>query len=321
MLLNCIVYREGTKEQSLTLEDIKSLKRTEGSFVWVALKDATEAEVDHLQHALDLHPLAIEDAKNGHQRPKLEEYGDVLFSVIHLLDLVDDEIVVGEVDIFAAENFIVSLRSNSSQDFLGVRTRCELEPNLLAKGTGYVFYAILDAVVDRYFLLLDHLESELEAVETSIFERKSGRLNIERLYNLKRKALTLRHAAIPMMEFIGKLHSGRVPPICANTQEYFRDVHDHILRIVSVAEDVREAVTTAIQVNLAMLSIEETEITKKLAAWASIFGVSTAMAGIWGMNFEHMPELKWVFGYPIALTAIGLVSLGLFLRFKKVGWL
>jgi len=321
MLLNCILYEEGEKIASIDLQKIDNYSQIKTGFVWMAFKDASEAEIDHIQRSLSLHPLAIEDVKSGSQRPKLEEYGTVLFCVIHLLDLVDDEIVTGEVNMFVADHFVVSLRSNSQQDFLGVRARCEQEPALLAQGTSFVFYAILDAVVDRYFLLLDYIESELEAIEISIFEENAGRKNIERLYNLKRKTLTLRHAAIPMMEFIGKLHGGRVPALCANSQEYFRDVHDHISRIVSVAEDVREAVTTAIQVNLAILTIEETEITKNLASWASIFAASTAMAGIWGMNFEHMPELHWEFGYPLALISIGFVSLSLYLRFKRVGWL
>lgn len=321
MLLNCILYEAGEKIASIDLKEIDNYSQIKSGFVWMAFKDASEAEIDHIQRSLSLHPLAIEDVKSGSQRPKLEEYGTVLFCVIHLLDLVDDEIVTGEVNMFVADHFVVSLRSNSQQDFLGVRARCEQEPALLSQGTSFVFYAILDAVVDRYFLLLDYIESELEAIEISIFEENAGRKNIERLYNLKRKTLTLRHAAIPMMEFIGKLHGGRVPALCANSQEYFRDVHDHISRIVSVAEDVREAVTTAIQVNLAMLTIEETEITKKLASWASIFAASTAMAGIWGMNFEHMPELHWEFGYPLALVSIGFVSLSLYFRFKRVGWL
>jgi magnesium transporter len=321
MLLNCILYEAGEKIASIDLKEIDNYSEIKSGFVWMAFKDASEAEIDHVQRSLSLHPLAIEDVKSSTQRPKLEEYGTVLFCVIHLLDLVDDEIVIGEVNMFVADHFVVSLRSNSQQDFLGVRARCEQEPALLSQGTSFVFYAILDAVVDRYFLLLDYIESELEAIEISIFEENAGRKNIERLYNLKRKTLTLRHAAIPMMEFIGKLHGGRVPALCANSQEYFRDVHDHISRIVSVAEDVREAVTTAIQVNLAMLTIEETEITKKLASWASIFAASTAMAGIWGMNFEHMPELHWEFGYPLALISIGFVSLSLYFRFKRVGWL
>jgi magnesium transporter len=282
MLLNCILYEAGEKIASIDLKEIDNYAQIKSGFVWMAFKDASEAEIDHIQRSLSLHPLAIEDVKTGSQRPKLEEYGTVLFCVIHLLDLVDDEIVTGEVNMFVADHFIVSFRSNSQQDFLGVRARCEQEPALLSQGTSFVFYAILDAVVDRYFLLLDYIESELEAIEISIFEENAGRKNIERLYNLKRKTLTLRHAAIPMMEFIGKLHGGRVPALCSNSQEYFRDVHDHISRIVSVAEDVREAVTTAIQVNLAMLTIEETEITKKLASWASIFAASTAMAGIGG---------------------------------------
>jgi magnesium transporter len=291
------------------------------SFVWVALKDASAEEINNMQQEFGLHPLAIEDARNSYQRPKLEEYGDTLFSVIHLLEFDGDEISRGEVDIFVNSRFVLSIRNRNSKDFLGVRERCESEPELLKQGPGFVFYAILDNVVDRYFLLLEELELELDEIELAIFEKNTARGNIERLYELKRKTMTLRHAAQPMLEFVGKLHGGRVPPVCLNTQEYFRDVGDHLTRITTSIDTIREAVAMAIQVNLSLVAIEESEVTKKLAAWASIFAASTALAGIWGMNFEFMPELKWRWGYPLALGVIAAVSLVLFQRFRKAGWL
>jgi len=321
MLINCVVYERGHKVADVAPEEIAQHLLVDDRFVWVALKDPSDEELEQLRTQFSLHPLAVEDARVGHQRPKVEEYGSTLFSVIHLLELVDGDISVGEVDVFVDRRFVLSVRSKSDQNFLGVRQRCESEPELLRQGSGFVFYAILDVVVDRYFQLLEHLETELEAIESQIFTRNAARQNIERLYNLKRKTMIVRHAALPMLEFIGKLYGGRVPPVCQNSQEYFRDVHDHLARIVSTIDGIREAAATAIQVNLSMVAIEESEVTKKLAAWASIFAASTALAGIWGMNFEHMPELKWMWGYPFALCVIVCVSALLFYRFRRAGWL
>ncbi len=321
MLINCIAYENGQRAAQLEPSDISDwLKRPDG-FVWVALRDASADELDLVEREFDLHPLAIEDARHGHQRPKLEEYGDTLFCVAHLLEGDGDELQVGEVAMFVHPDFLLSVRSRSGIDFRGVRERCEREPELLSQGPGFVFYAILDHVVDGYFPMLEQLEAELERIESTIFEKNSSRSNIERLYALKRKTMTLRHAVQPMLEFIGKLHGGRVPPVCQQTQEYFRDVNDHLARIATGIDGIREAIATAIQVNLAMVGIEESEITKKLAAWASIFAASTALAGIWGMNFEFMPELQWRWGYPLALGAIASVSAVLYRRFRKAGWL
>jgi magnesium transporter len=314
MLINCIVYENGQRVAQLAPEDISDYLGQPGSFVWVALKDATADELAAMQHEFGLHPLAVEDASHGHQRPKLEEYADTLFCVIQLLR-------VGEVAIFVHPQFVLSVRSGSTVDFLGVRERCEHEPEMLRQGTGFVFYALLDHAVDGYFPLLDALEGELDSIEARIFEKNAARENIERLYALKRKSMTVRHAVLPMLEFIGKLHGGRVPPVCQHTQEYFRDVNDHLARLATRLDSIREAISTAIQVNLAMVGIEESEITKKLAAWASIFAASTALAGIWGMNFDVMPELRWRFGYPAALGLIALVSAVLFRRFRRAGWL
>ena len=321
MLINCAVYQEGQKLSDIPVEDISNWLAKPGCLTWVALRDASLVEMTQMQEEFDLHPLAIEDATHGHQRPKIEEYGDTVFVVMHLLEVHQDEIKVSEVAIFVGPNFVLSVRNGSKQDFLGVRERCEREPELLKLGSGFVSYALMDAVVDRYFPLVEALESDLEDVEAQIFERGSARWNIERLYALKHRSSMLRHAVVPLLEVVGKLHGGRVPAVCMNNQEYFRDVHDHLARINSALDTIRDTITTAIQVNLSLVTIEESEVTKRLAAWAAIFAVSTALAGIWGMNFEFMPEIKWKYGYPMALGVIGSIAGILYWRFRRQGWL
>ena len=321
MLINCVAYRDGNKVADISPEDISDWLVKPGCFVWVALRDATDAELAQMQEEFGLHELAVEDARHGHQRPKLEEYGQTLFVVLQLLEADKGELHIGELAIFVGLNFVVSVRNSSMQGFLGVRERCEREPELLRHGAGFVFYALMDAVVDRYFPLLDAIETDLEDIEAQIFETGAARLNIERLYALKRRATVLRHAVAPLLEVTSKLHGGRVPAVCASTQDYFRDVHDHLVRINGTIDAVRDTIGTAIQVNLSMVTIEESETTKRLAAWAAIFGVSTALAGIWGMNFEVMPELKWKYGYALALGAIVSAASLLYWRFRRAGWL
>jgi magnesium transporter len=321
MLINCVAYQDGKKLADIPIEEIDRWVREPGCFVWVALRDASDEELREMQQEFDLHELAVEDASHGHQRPKIEEYGDTLFVVMKLPELREGELETGEVAIFVGPNFVLSVRNNSQQGFLGVRERCEREPDHLKQGAGFVLYALMDAVVDRYFPLVDALETDLERIESQIFEPGAARSNIQRLYALKQQATVLRHAVAPLLEVLGKLHGGRVPAVCARSQEYFRDVHDHLARINGAIEGIRDTIGTAIQVNLSMVTIEESETTKRLAAWAAIFAVSTALAGIWGMNFEQMPELKWKFGYPMALAAIASAAGILFWRFRRAGWL
>jgi len=199
--------------------------------------------------------------------------------------------------------------------------RCERESHLLKHGSGFVLYALMDAVVDTYFPLIDELEVELEAIEEIIFAKGKARSNIERLYELKRKLTVLKHAVTPLMEASGKLSGGRVPQVCVNSEAYFRDVYDHLVRINASVDGIRDTVGTAIQVNLSMVTIEESEVNKRLAAWAGIFAVATAFAGIWGMNFKAMPELQWEYGYPTALAIIAASCGVLYYRFKRAGWL
>jgi magnesium transporter len=274
-----------------------------------------------MQREFGLHELAVEDAEHGHQRPKIEEYGDSLFAVVHTVEPIDGELVVGELDIFVEENYVLTVRTHSEHSLLDVRKRCEREPHLLRQGSAFVFYALLDAVVDRYFPVIEELESELETVEEQIFTKGLQRSNIERLYQLKRKVTVLKHAVTPLMEAVAKLHGGRVPRICVQTQEYFRDVYDHLYRMNTTVDAIRDTIATAIQVNLSMVTIDQTEVSKRLAAWAAIFAVATAFVGVWGMNFEVMPELKWKYGYPAAVCLVAGVCGYLYWRFRKAGWL
>ena len=324
MLINCVVYENGAKLADIPVADISEYITRPGCFVWVALADATAEELDEMKAEFGLHELAVEDARHGHQRPKIEEYGASLFVVLHLLEPAADGehgLNVGEVDVFVGPNYVLSVRNRSQSGFLGVRERCEREPELLRSGSGFVLYALMDAVVDRYFPIIDGLESELETIEQQIFNRGVARKSIERLYELKQRVMVLKHAVAPLLEGAGKLHGGRVPQICVGSQEYFRDIYDHLSRIATSIDSIRDTIGTAIHVNLSMVTIEEAEVTKRLAAWASIFAVCTAYAGIWGMNFEHMPELRWQYGYAAGLALIASTCGYLYYRFRRAGWL
>ena len=321
MLINCVAYEEGRKLADIDKRDIRNYLGRPGCFVWVALRDATEEELTEMQEEFDLHPLAVEDARHGHQRPKIEEYGDVLFVVVNTVEVVGEELKIGEVDIFVGRNYVLSVRQHSEQGFLGVRARTEREPELLRNGSGYVLYALMDAVVDRYFPVLDAVELELERIEEGLFTGTSPRGNIEALYYVKQKLTTLKHVNGPLLEYTGKLYGGRVPQVCAGLGEYFRDIYDHLTRINQSIDSARDTVATAIQVNLAMITIGENEVTKRLAAYAALVAVPTMVAGVYGMNFKHMPELDWTWGYPFAIGLMVAIDGFLFTRFRKAGWL
>jgi magnesium transporter len=322
MLINCVAYQDGKKLADIPVEDISEYVEKPETFVWVALRDAQPEELTQMQEEFGLHELAVEDASRGHQRPKIEEYGDSLFVVVKTIECRGGEVAVGEVDIFVGQDYVLSSRhGDAQQGFLGVRARAEREPHMLRLGPAFVLYALMDAVVDRYFPVLDMLETELEKIEELIFTQGQQRDNIQRLYELKGKVTIVRHVVAPLMEAVGRLHGGRVPAMCMDTQEYFRDVHDHLHRINASLDGIRDTIATAIQVNLSMVAIDESEVNKRLAAWAAIFAIVTAFAGLWGMNFKYMPELDWKYGYPMAVAIMVGVCLYLHRRFKKAGWL
>jgi magnesium transporter len=294
MLINCAAYQDGKKLGDIAREEIHNYLGRAGAFVWVALKDATPEELDEMRRQFDLHELAVEDAHHGHQRPKIEEYGDSLFAVLHMVEPEGDELHVGELSIFVGNNYVLSVRNRAKQGFVSVRERSEREPHLLKYGSAFVFYALIDTVVDRYF---------------------------PALYAIKQKLMVLKHAVGPLHEAIGRLYGGRVPAICARTQDYFRDVGDHLLRLNQSIDGLRDMVITALSVNLSMITIGENETVKRLASYGALVAVPTMIAGIYGMNFEHMPELKWAWGYPFAVGLMVALDVYLFYRFRKAKWL
>jgi magnesium transporter len=325
MLVNCAAYQDGKKLGDIAIEDISEYVHRPDCFVWVALFQPTPEELDQMALEFDLHPLAVEDARKGHQRPKIEEYDDSLFVVLQSIESAseasDDDLLVGEIDVFAGRNYILSVRHRTQKSFVDVRARCEREPELLRVGSGFVLYAIMDAIVDRYFPILEDLESSLEAAESRLFDGSSTQDRIEELYGLKRRLMTLKHATAPLMEAVGKLYGGRVPQMAVGAKEYFRDVYDHLSRINAAIENIREMLATAITVNIAMISLSDNQVTKRLAAWGALITVPTLIAGVYGMNFTHMPELKWALGYPVALLTMSGIDLFLFWRFRRAKWL
>ena len=321
MLVNCVAYQSGVKLAEIPLSAVSDYVSRPECFVWVAIRDPEPAELDALQEEFGLHELAVEDARHGHQRPKIEEYGKSLFVVLQVIEMVGPQLQTGEVAIFAGHNYVLSVRHNAEHGFADVRRRAEQEPELLQHGSGYVLYALMDAVVDRYFPVIDALSEEIDDIEEHIFGEQTTRASIEALYGLKQKLMVVKHAAGPLLEATSKLHGGRVPPICAHLQDYFRDVHDHLVRLDQAIENLRDSVLTGISVNLALITLQETDVTKRLAAYAALAAAPTVLGGIYGMNFDHMPELRWTYGYPLVLVAMVLIDGYLFYRFRKAKWL
>jgi len=321
MLISCVAYQNGKKVADIATHEIHRYVGQPDCLVWVALREADATALEEMRKEFGLHPLAVEDAQHGHQRPKIEEYGDSLFAVLHMVEPTDGEFRVGEVAIFAGRNYILTVRSHAEKGFQDVRARCEREPELLRHGPGYVLYALMDAVVDRYFPILERLEDELEGIEERIFADGSPRANIEALYALKQRLMTIKHAVAPLLESVSSLSGARVPNMCMSIREYFRDISDHLLRLNQTIESIRDTVTTAISVNLSMVTLQENETMKRLAAYGALVAVPTMIAGIYGMNFEHMPELGWRFGYAFTVSVMAVIDGYLFYRLRKAKWL
>ena len=321
MIVNCVAYQDGRKVADIRVEEISEYLKRPGCFVWVALKDPSSEELETMRAEFDLHPLAVEDASHGHQRPKIDEYGDSVFAVLHIVEPRGEDVDVAELSIFAGPNYVLSVRKGTEHGFIAVRERAEREPELLRHGAGFVLYALMDNVVDRYFPVVDALEVELEQLEGRIFAGAMAQRNIEELYHLKHKLMVVRHAVEPLIEVTYRLYGGRVPQVCMGTQEYFRDIHDHLLRVSQALDGLRDMVGTAMSVNLSLITLAENEVTKKLASYAALIAVPTLIAGIEGMNFKFMPELEWALGYPLSIALMTVADWLLYRNFRRVGWL
>jgi magnesium transporter len=327
MLINCSLYKDGIKQKNLTIDEISQWAGKQDHVLWAAFNNVDDALLDKIQGIFKLNELAVEDTgqpvdfAEQNQIPRIVEYQNTIFIMANLLEYKNNQIEAGEMTLFVGSNYILSFRKNSEHRFTNVRDRCEREPDLLKMGPGYILYAILDEIVDRYFPLLNRIEDEMAMIEKEIFTKKDTKKLIEKLFQLKTQTTDLRHATIPLSEVLGKLHGGRVPTVCMNVQDYFNDIHNHLIRINKSIENFRDGITTSVQVSLALATIEKSETTKKLAAWAAIFGVCTTGVGIWGMNFKHMPELDWQYGYPLSLLIIFGAAYYVYRKFKKSGWL
>lgn len=322
-IVNCAEYADGRRVGDVHLPDVSEVLGTDRSrFVWIGLHEPNEELMREVQHEFRLHDLAVEDAHRAHQRPKLEEYGDALFIVLRTAQRdPEGKIAFGETHLFVGPGYVVSVRHGASVPYVDVRQRCESAPHLLKKGPGFVLYALMDFVVDNYFPILDELEEELEKLEEDIFGGNYRRETTENIYDLKRVLLGLKRAVSPLIDICNRLTRFDSGLIDQESRPYFRDVYDHVIRINETVDNLRELLNGALEANLSLISVQQNEVTKKLASWAAILAVPTMVAGIYGMNFETMPELKWSFGYPMMLAVTVAVCLALYVRFKKVGWL
>ncbi|MGH7133860.1 MAG: magnesium/cobalt transporter CorA [Phycisphaerales bacterium] len=321
MVVNCAAYSDGRRVANIPLDDISEVLKVEGQFVWVGLNEPDESLLRKIQEEFGLHDLAVEDALAAHQRPKLEEYGDGLFIVMRTAELQSDELRFGETHIFVGPRYVVSVRHGSSSSYAPVRARCESTPQLLRKGPGFVLYALMDAIVDHYFPITEALEERLDHIEEVIFGGEPDRAAIEHIYELKRDMLVIKRAVSPMVDICNRLMRFDRPLIPEDARPYFRDVYDHVIRINETVDTLRELVTSALEAKLSLVSVSQSEITKKLAAWAAILAVPTMVAGVYGMNFDFMPELHWKYGYFVVTGGMAAICVFLYWRFKRAEWL
>jgi len=323
-IVNCVAYAEGRKIRDISLEETSEVLKEPDGFVWIGLYEPDEELLRKAQGEFGLHDLAVEDAHRAHQRPKLEEYGDSLFVVLRTAqaDPQNHEVIFGETHVFVGPHYVVAVRHGASLSYGEVRARCEASPQHLRQGPGFVLYAIMDFVVDQYFPIVDALEEELAEVEEAIFAgTHRGKEVAHQIYRLMSQMLVLKRAVSPLVEVCNRLVRFDRTLILPETQLYFRDVYDHVIRINESADSMRELLTGALETNLALVSVRQNDVMKRLAAWAAMVAVPTLFAGVYGMNFEFMPELHWRFGYPLSLALMAASCAYLFYRFRKSGWL
>jgi magnesium transporter len=324
MLIDCAAYVNGKRQAPMDIEaisDFLGAPQPAGAFVWVALFEPTPETLGKMQEEFNLHELAIEDTNRGSQRPKMEEYGATLFLVLHTIEHRGDEFVDGELHIYCGEHFVLTVRHRAELGFKNVRSELEHDPDFLALGPGAALHGLIDAVVDRLFPETDALEDRLDKIEATIFDATSDRrVAAEALYALKRDTMCVRRAVTPLEEICDRLVTHKHPIFREALRPYFRDVQDHVTRIDESLDSLRDMENSATQTNLSLITLGESEVTKKLASWGAILMVPSIVGAIYGMNFKHMPELDWVYGYPAALGLMVAASVVLWAFFRKIRW-
>ena len=324
MIVDCAVYEKGRRTaEQLDLRDAYEAGTSQDDrFVWIGLHEPSPEEFGSVAREFDLHELAVEDAIKAHQRPKLEVYDDTLFFVLKTASYDDETetVTIGQIMVFAGHGFVITVRHGDPTELRTLRRDSERRPELLRSGAGAVLYAVVDRVVDEYAPVLAGVEDDIEEVEEEVFS--AGRRNpTERIYKLQREVLELHRATAPLREPLERLASGALPQIDGDLLNYLRDVYDHVVRADEQVEGFRDMLHGVLQANLAQVSVRQNEDMRRISAWVAIVAVPTMIAGIYGMNFEHMPELGWTFGYPLALGVMLTACVSLYFYFKRSGWL
>jgi magnesium transporter len=323
VIVDCAIYEDGRRRDGgVDLHDAYRACRKGGNFAWIGMYEPTKDEFDSLQREFDLHPLAVEDAIHAHQRPKLEVFDEMVFIVLKTARYVDSEEVVqfGEILIFLGEDYILTVRHGEASALKRVRETLESDPELLKHGPGAVLHAIVDRVVDDYSPALEGLGVDIDEVENEVFS--GGRSNpAQRIYRLKREVLEFNRAAAPLVEPMDRLAKGHYELVHPEVRAYFRDVNDHLMRVHDQLESYRDLLTSILQANLAQITVRQNDDVRRISAIVAILAVPTLLAGIYGMNFEHMPELTWTFGYPLVLAVMLMLCTFLYRFFRRAGWL
>jgi magnesium transporter len=321
-ILNCIAYSDGCRLANIELDEVHEFLGEQDQFVWVALYEPSEEVLEKVRKEFGLHKLAIEDARKAHQRPKIEIYGNSIFIVVRTVEMnADHHLEFGETHFFVGDTFIVTVRHRSSVSYASVRTACESSPHLLKKGQGFALYALMDFIVDKYFPVVDGLETELENIEDKIFKERPSRETTEQIYQLKRDLLEVRRAVSPLIDVCNRLMRFEYKFISEDTKPYFRDVYDHVVRINEVIENTRELLNTALEANFSLISISQNDVSKKFAGWAAIIALPTMVAGFYGMNFRFIPEAEWEYGFYIVIALTILACGLLYYLLRRSGWL
>jgi magnesium transporter len=324
MIIDCAHYRDGERQHEgpLEIERAAELARGPGDdFVWLGLRDPVAEELDRIGAIFGLHELALEDARKAHQRPKLEGYDTSFFIVLRTARYNDEreEVEFGEINLFLGSGYAIVVRHGEASDLADARRRVEARPELLREGPGAVAWAVLDKVVDDYMPVVAGIDNDIQEVEEEVFATGHGE-STQRIYFLKREVIEFHHAVFPLLAPLEAMERGAYPQIGESLRRFFRDVADHARRVNEQVNAQRELLTSVLEANLALLSVRQNEVVKQISAWAAIIAVPTFIASIYGMNFEHMPELDSRIGYPLALTVMLLAVLVLHRFFRRIGW-
>jgi magnesium transporter len=324
MIVDCALYENGRRESTeLTLAEAATACHQPNTFVWLGLYEPSQEEFESVRRAFGLHELAVEDAINAHQRPKLEVYGDSLFVVLRtaLYSDVAETVEFGEIQVFIGDGFAVVVRHGQASALTETRRQVEGRPDLLALGPGAVLHAVVDRVVDDYLPVINGLDTDIRQVEYQVFSENDAVNPVERIYKLKREVLEMHQATVPLLDPLDQLATADLPWVRPDTYPYFRDVHDHLLRVKGEVETFSDLLTSVLDANLTRVTVRQNEDMRKISAWVAIAAVPTAIAGIYGMNFEYMPELEQDWGYPVVLAVIFVACVLLYRAFRRSGWL